>query len=209
MLLIQALQENQLLKMKIEQMESQSSWHSGRTPTTPMNDDRIPQGSPVSLGQPHVGAQMMDQIGYPSSQMVREIDTRTGPCPGSRLQWESQSVVQHKIGNPNAVNASIVQSFESPAQLRVPAPVPKVQGSMVGYGIYGGGEGFVDGLQGNNGQLVGVRGNEGVMLHRTVGDSTRSQELHPFPIARPPPTPVVPQIPDIPCIPKQSGRRGL
>ena len=140
-------------------------------------------------------------IGQPSGQMVREIETRIGPCPGSRLQWESQSVVQHVVGNPNAVNASVVQSLEAPAQLRVTTPVPKVQGSMVGPGIYGGGEGLVDGLPGMDGQLVGLRGNERVMLQHTVGDFTRPQEFHPFPIARPPPTPVVPQIPDIPCIP--------
>ena len=49
-----------MVKMRIEQMESQSSWHSGRTPTTPVNDERVPHGSPVSLVHPHVGSQTVE-----------------------------------------------------------------------------------------------------------------------------------------------------
>ena len=126
-LLIQALQENQLLKMRIEQMESQSSWHSGRTPTTPVNEGNMPQGSPVSLVHQHVTAQIADLgMGQQLAQAPLVGDDRTGPCQGSREQLVGQRVVQHP-SNACHASSSVVQFIEPPAQVRVPNQGQRVQ----------------------------------------------------------------------------------
>ena len=134
LLLMQVLQENRFLKVRIEQMESQSSWHSGRTPTAPM-DDQIPQGSPVSLAHPHVSAPVAEPKGsVPSRQEVQQL------VPSAVYRQLEQ--LTHPSGVQSGVSgdAQGVQMFEVSALGRIPDQGLGVQ-SVVGQGLYGGGIG--------------------------------------------------------------------
>ena len=54
-LLLQVMEENRSLRMRVDQMETQSSWHSGRTQATPPELEAH-MSSPVSLMNSSVGA---------------------------------------------------------------------------------------------------------------------------------------------------------
>ena len=75
-LLMQVIQENHALRMRVDQMETQSSWHSGRTQTThPDPDADARMSSPVSLMHRSVGADMTSVAGRVAVQTrVRVIE---------------------------------------------------------------------------------------------------------------------------------------
>ena len=158
-LLIQALQENQLLKLRIEQMESQSSWHSGRTPTTPLENEQIPQGSPVSLVHQHVSAQPGQSTSGPQvGQAVPFTELGASPFTGQPGPFGGMSSVQP--GNPraNAVPASVVQFAEQAAHARVSEQGQGLFGSMVGGSLYGNRYGVMDSQRGFGASPVRCKG---------------------------------------------------
>ena len=141
LLLMQVLQENRLKKERIEQMETQSSWHSGRTPTTPM-DDQIPQGSPVSLAHPHVSAPVAEpRSNVPFGQEVQHL------VPSVAHRQPEQ--LPHPSGVQSGVSgdAQGVQMFEASALGRIPDRGLGFRG-VVGQGLHGGGIGTTNGLRG-------------------------------------------------------------
>ena len=90
--------------LRIEQMESQSSWRSGRTPTTPVNDEWVPHGSPVSLVHPHVGSQTVEAgLGQGLRTWAAGHDVGSGLRLVSREQLVSQSIVQRRDVSPKAL----------------------------------------------------------------------------------------------------------
>ena len=72
-LLMQVIQENHVLRMRVDQMETQSSWYSGRTQTThPDPDADARMSSPVSLMHRSVGADMISVAGRVAVQSVSQ-----------------------------------------------------------------------------------------------------------------------------------------
>ena len=193
-LLIQALQENQLLKLRIEQMESQSSWHSGRTPTTPLENEQIPQGSPVSLVHQHVSAQPGQSISGPQvGQVVPFTEFGASPLGG-------MNSVQSGNPSANAVPASVVQFAEQAAHARVSDQGQGLFGSMVGGNLYGNRYGVMDSQRGLERHLSDVRASERMFQDRMGEVPMRPQEVPPIPIASPPPAPCYPSTPNVPII---------
>ena len=203
LLLMQALQENRMLKVKIEQMESQSSWHSGRTPTTPREQDQVPQGSPVSFVHPRMSV-AMTEVGRaeqvnPQTQ-VAAVNTVVGL--GSPAQAVGMSGVQFPSGREH----SAVQPFGQSAHMRVPNQSQRVQGSTVGLegpmvGLQGYGGGITDGSREMQGQLLDTRGSQASVFEGMQLSQVQPHNFFPVPMARPPPSPTPPKTPDIPSIP--------
>ena len=115
LLLMQALQENRMLKVRIEQMESQSSWHSGRTPTTPREEDKVPQGSPVSFGHPRMSVAMTEAGKGQTGNLVEQpADVTAAMVLGQSVQGICAGGVQF----PNVREHHAVQPFEQPVSFR-------------------------------------------------------------------------------------------
>ena len=197
LLLMQALQENRMLKVKIEQMESQSSWHSGRAPTTPREQDQVPQGSPVSFVHPHMSVVMTEADRAPQvnpQTQVAAVNTVRG------LGLPDQAVGMSGVQFPSGREHSAVQLFGQSAHVRVPNQSQRVPGPG-GLQGYGSGCGVTDGYREMQGQLLDTRGSQATVVEGMQFSQVQPHSFLPVPMARPPPSPIPSRTPDIPRIP--------
>ena len=197
-LLMQALQENRMLKVRIEQMESQSSWHSGRAPTTPREQDQVPQGSPVSFVHPYMSVAMTEDGRAPQvnpQTQVAAVNTVGG------LGLPAQAVGMRGVQFPSGREHSVVQPFGQSAHVRVPNQSQRVQGPMGGLQGYGSGCGVTDGSREMQGQLLDTRGSQASVFEGMQLNQVQPHSFFPVPMARPPPSPIPSKTSDIPSIP--------